>query len=232
MKIIIQEKKLINWLIVITLSLAAFSVFFQISKYFWGHGRVYGLVNFFDLGHESNLPSFFSTILLLSAGIILFYIYKIIQREGRKNSPYWLGLAIIFIYLGIDESISIHENLSEPVRDWLDLTGPFYFGWIIIGILFCLIILIIYIKFLMSLTPIIRFWIIFSGFIYITGVLGMEMVGSWYYEIYDKDFLYQIILTVEEVLEMIGAIFFIKALLKYIKLVLERHSSTLKIEII
>jgi len=231
MKIIIFEKRLTNWLFIITAILSILSIFFQIFKYFLGQERVFGLTYFFNIDEEWNLPTFFSVFLFIFIAIILYIIFKTLHREKKKNTFYWLSLSILFILLGIDESVAIHERFIEPLRDWLNLSGIFYYGWVILGILFIFVIFILYIKFLKSLTPKIRNWIILAGIVYIAGALGMEMVGGWYFEIHDNDFLYQIIVTVEEVLEILGLIIFIKTLLSHLKLILSKSNNILKMEI-
>jgi hypothetical protein len=57
-----------------------------------------------------------------------------------------------------------------------------------------------------------------SGFVYVLGAIGFEMVGGWYFEAHnDKpDLVYELITMVEESLEMIGLVTFIYALMVYI----------------
>ena len=58
---------------------------------------------------------------------------------------------------------------------------------------------------------------IIAGIIYLTGLLGIEMVGGYYHELHGKENLtYSLISTLEESLEMLGLILFIRALLDYL----------------
>lgn len=232
MKLIISNKRLTSWLFIITAILAALSVFFQTLKYFLGQETVFGLVGFFSLDEEQNLPTFFSVFLLIVITILLFIIFKVLNREKVKGRFHWLGLSIIFLFLGFDEGNSMHEKLTELLRGWLDFTGVFYYGWVILGILLILIIFIFYIKFLISLSFKIRVWFFIAGLIYVSGALGIEMVGGWYFNLYGPNFLFQIITTFEEVLEMVGMIIFLKTLLNYLKLISNKSDNTLKIKIV
>ncbi|NER04565.1 MAG: hypothetical protein F6K17_19105, partial [Okeania sp. SIO3C4] len=48
------------------------------------------------------------------------------------------------------------------------------------------------------------------------GGIGMEMIGGYYAYLYDtKNFFYEILVTIEEFLEMLGVVVFIYALLCY-----------------
>ena len=58
-----------------------------------------------------------------------------------------------------------------------------------------------------------------SGIVYVSGAVGMEMIGAKYYEIYletqqdAQDFGYVLLTTAEEILEMSGIALFIFSLL-------------------
>ena len=61
--------------------------------------------------------------------------------------PYqwWTRLALVFVYLSLDEALSFHERLNRPVRDLLDTSGALYYAWVIpyalfaLGLLFILV---------------------------------------------------------------------------------------------
>ncbi|WP_258003851.1 hypothetical protein [Fischerella thermalis] len=56
-----------------------------------------------------------------------------------------------------------------------------------------------------------------AGTIYVAGSSGTEMVGGYYANYYTQtNMIYALITTVEELLEMMGIIVFIYALLSYI----------------
>ncbi|HEY3327316.1 MAG TPA: hypothetical protein VGK14_09105 [Novimethylophilus sp.] len=63
--------------------------------------------------------------------------------------------------------------------------------------------------------------LIFSFIAYVTGALGFEMLGGWYFQLHgaQKDLLYGLMSTGEESLEMIGMTAFAYTLLIYIETV-------------
>ena len=74
-----------------------------------------------------------------------------------------------------------------------------------------------YSRFLFKLPKATRISFIIAGLIYITGLLGIEMLGGYYYELHAGESLtYSLITTLEESLEMLGLILFIRALLDYL----------------
>jgi len=173
----------------------------------------------FNLDLEQNIPTFFSALNLLISSLLLFIIAVQRRADQKRDFYYWIGLSLIFIFLSVDEFSSIHEILINKVRDTLNTTGYLYFAWVIPYAIAVVTIGLIYLKFVISLPPGIRLQFILAGSIYIGGALGMEMVGSNQYAQGGADTsIYKLITTVEETLEILGIILFIRALLAYMEL--------------
>jgi len=193
--------------------------------------RPRGLIRMFDLNMEGNVPSTYSTLLLLFAAALLYVIGIAKKQEskttagssedGKKNYyRYWRALAIIFLFLAVDEAGSIHELTMEPLREWFSLGGYFHFAWVIPAAILVGIFVAMYIPFLLYIPRRFALMFTFSGAIYVSGALGMEMVGSKYFSTHHgvHDANYLAITTVEESLEMAGVIVFIYALLTYMSI--------------
>ena len=138
----------------------------------------------------------------------------------RKQSAYmWIFLAVIFLFLALDEFSSIHEKLGAPVRELLNASGAFYWAWIIPYGVLLVILAIIYARFIIELPAKPRRFMLISAFVYVTGALGFEMLDGWYLELHkgQEDLIYSLISTFEESLEMIGLLTFVYALMIYIE---------------
>lgn len=170
---------------------------------------------YFDLNVEANIPTFFSSILLLICSLLLFLIGFNDNKENKKFSR-WFILSLIFLFLSIDEFAQIHENFIYIVRGIKQVGGLFYFAWVIpYGILLILLIPFMY-KFVMNIPIKLRRLMILSGFMYIFGALILEMPEGWVAEKYGYDnLLYSTLCTIEEILEMLGLSLFIFTLLSY-----------------
>lgn len=94
----------------------------------------------------------------------------------------------------------------------------FYFAWVMPGTIIVITLGIIFLKFLRNLPVNTRNQFMLSGIIYVGGALGVEMIGGHYYYHGISSFGYSLITTMEESFEMIGIIYFIYALLNYIKM--------------
>ena len=207
--------------LVIQNALARIAVFFiitslagQIFRIFTGHGRLYGLLSMFNLEVEYNFPSYFSMFLLLSTSVLLTIIAILEKKRFSAFVSHWMILALGFLYISIDEIIALHEHLTYPVRKLFGSAGFFYFAWVIPGIAIVIIVALYYFKFLMHLPIKDRYTFCVSGFIYVLGAIGIEMLGGNYGELHGyTDIIYISFVTIEESLELFGVIIFIGGLL-------------------
>lgn len=173
----------------------------------------------FDLNNEFNLPAWYQAFaLLFSAGLLAVIVH--FKRQQRDHFlPRWRFLAGLFFFFFIDEVFSIHEILIIPaVREALNLPALFYHTWVIPGAILVGIFCIKYLKFFQHLPFKFKRLFLLAGSIYVGGALITEMVNGVFGEIYGYTSLLNSLLTVvEEVLEKIGILVWIYALLKYIQ---------------
>lgn len=175
------------------------------------------LIKLFDFNLEANLPTYFSSLVLLTNGILLGLIGSWYKALGEKFWG-WLGLFAIFIFLALDEMVQIHEQLRAPMETLFDTKGILYFAWFIPYIIMTIIIAIVYFKFMMRLPKRILKLFILAAVLFISGAIVMEAVSGMYAEVHGEDDLkYALIYTVEELLEMIGSVVFLYSLITYIK---------------
>lgn len=178
-------------------------------------GDVRGLVYLTDFDKEGNLPTLLSSTLLFGAAFLL-WINGIQSKYSGNRHGYWIFLSLIFVYLAVDESVQLHERLDNISRDIFETSGYFYFAWVIpygVGLLVLFAYLINFLRTLPRRTAL-RFLV--SGAVYVSGALGLEMMGAKQYELVgQKDLLFAIFYSFEELLEMIGVTLFIHALLSY-----------------
>ena len=120
---------------------------------------------FFDASSEGNTPTYFSCLLLLIAVVMLYVIYKN-SPKGTGIKMYWLVLMIIFAWLSLDETASIHEQFGK-IGKTLHLTSDYlYYSWILPYILFAIVAFFFFVRFLFKLPYTTRILFIISGLIY------------------------------------------------------------------
>jgi hypothetical protein len=156
--------------------------------------------------------------LLLAA--LLLAVIAVLERKrtGSTVSP-WTILSFGFVCMAVDEAWEFHERLIKPVRRLLggDRLGYFYYAWIVPGLALVTVLALFFARFLLRLPAKTSFAFLVAGALYVGGAIGVEGISGRYDELHGRrNLTYSMIATVEESLEMAGAIVFIWALLAYI----------------
>jgi hypothetical protein len=218
-KIEIYSSLLTKPLTLIFLFILAMNLFGIASSFMFGHDHLKGLIPLFNMTTEQNIPTFFTSLLLIIIAIVLAITRKLNTLTDNKNSHKWAVLSLGFLLMAYDESFQLHELFVDPMRDALGNKnlGIFHYAWVIPGVALVAFLGLYFSKFLLNLPAKTRICFIASGLLYIGGAIGMEMVGGTYKESYGtRNAVYYLISTVEESMEISGLIFFLHSLLEYI----------------
>ncbi|RKD91375.1 peptidase M48 Ste24p [Mangrovibacterium diazotrophicum] len=217
MKLKIKATRVFRLLLAIMVILLVANCIVVWLKVSTGDGS-HSYIKLFDFNKESNVPTFFSSMLLLLTALLLFYIGFVHQSQESRLKRYWFGLAVGFLYMSIDESAQIHEVVNGLIQMKFNLTGFFHYAWVLpFGIIASIVGVVYLIKFLPFIPGRIRtlFWI--SGGIYVAGAIGFEMIGGKVEDSGGSDVLYAVLYTFEEFFEMLGVSLFLYALLIYVQ---------------
>jgi len=174
-----------------------------IGEYFWQWERT------FHMGRESNVPTWFSSMLLLGAGGLAFQCLRYSQERDRSV---WAVLSIGFLFLSCDEVPMFHETIARVLEDNLYVFGfdfsTFASNW---PILLSPIIVIATLWFLIQVPKALKgstsaSKLIVAGFsVFVAAVVGIELsenllLGE------GLGWLRKTAVLLEESLEMIGVI--------------------------
>jgi len=217
-KLIIPARKVFIWLLAILGILLVLHIFGQYLWHISGWTYLSFYIDRFNMNEEVSIPTWFATILLLVSSGLLWTIGTIKTFIKDVFAKYWKVLSGIFLFLSIDEGSSIHEILSVLIGTSLGIeSGIFYYAWVI-PVLFLLVVLgFWFFKFWQNLFSSTRWLVFWAGLLYISGAIGVEMLGSYYAtKLGGYDFNYFLLVAVEEGLEKLGIIIFIYALIKYL----------------
>ena len=218
--------RLVTILEIIALTLSMISIFTQAMVYQAGSENAAWFIPLVDVDHELSLPSIYSTLLFFCISGVLILISKLKLKDRDVYRWHWFFLIIIFAFLGFDEGASIHEKISEPTKNLMGgegLPGFTQYAWVIPSLALVLIVAAAYLKFLLSLPPRTRSWLIAAGIIYFSGALGLETLGAIYAgENGIKNLPYNIFVTIEEFLEMSGLVMAFYTFLDYAKATFSR----------
>jgi uncharacterized membrane protein len=198
--------------------LTTLGVLSQIYRFEFGNGQERYITKMLNLDEEYNFPTLYATLALFFCSLLLFTISSAKKAMKDRFSKHWFALGIIFLLLGTDEILVLHEQLSWITNSLLKTSTFLRFSWIIPGIIFVIVFVISYIKFLIDLPSKYRNLFILSGAVYILGAIGMELIGDRLFLINGSENLFYALLTqVEELTEMLGVLLFSFTLLSYVK---------------
>jgi len=161
------------------------------------------------LDEENNLPTWYSSFLLLAASMVLLVKRTTIRTgstaEGtlpdRREERFWGVLAAGFLVLAIDEVAGLHESFHSAI-DTL-------WAWpASVLVAACGVYFVPLLRRLPRRTMLLH---VLSGIIFIGGALGVEIIGAPM----DADTLtYEVTVLIEEGMEMLGVILFVDATLQ------------------
>lgn len=176
------------------------------------------LTKLVDLDREASLPTWFAVALLWGCALPLGIIALAAFRQRDRFRFHWVGLALVFMMMSIDEQILAHESVGNVVHRLADTSGVLYYAWVIPAACLLVPFGLLYLPFLRSLPRATARLILLAAALYIAGALGLELIGSWWVEQHGEDHLiYETITAIEEIGELAGTSIFFYALLSYLR---------------
>lgn len=171
------------------------------------------------LDGEYNVPALFSFLLLITASALLAFIALLERQRRTADAGKWAILSAGFLLMALDEAVSVHERLIEPLRVLLGGThlGIFFFAWVIPAIGLVIVLGVFFLPFLLRLPRRAASAFVLAAGIYLGGALGIELFEGWWREQHGhRNAVYHVLVSLEEGMEMLGVIVFIRALLDYL----------------
>jgi hypothetical protein len=201
------------------------------SREGWGHEEIIAIPLRFNVGEDANAPTWYSSFALLLCSVLLAAIAAAKKRRSDRYTLHWAALSVIFLLMSIDEVATIHEALGETVGAVAELFigyapgGLLYAAWVIPGAIFVLVVALAYLRFFFHLPSSTKLWFLVAAALFVGGAIGMEMLSARLSSFYGWENLENvpdnvkmviaIQTAIEELLEMLGVIVFIYALLSY-----------------
>jgi hypothetical protein len=206
----IEGVRRVLWTMLVLVS--ALGLLAELVHHLWTNSPLAGVAPLFSLSEEGNVPTWYSSALLLTCGLLLLLIASAATQARARHRGHWWFLALAFLYISMDETVTLHEHLN----DLIPLGGIFYFSWVIpVGIAVAVMGL-AYVPFLRGLPARTRRQFLVAGVIYVGGALLTELpLGYWSVRVGEDNLGYSLIDFIEETLELTGVTLFLLALLEY-----------------
>ena len=164
-KLPLSPKKIVFILFLIIIGLTIARLVGQYYKVFVGDDPfILKIVGKFDLDEEANnLPTWYQSSTLLLCSVLLMVIAFIRKSLDDADTKFWGVMAAIFLYLSVDEAVSIHEQMTVPLRQGLDAHGIWFSTWVIPALFLLVILFVLIFKSLWRLSPVTRWLFIFRA---------------------------------------------------------------------
>lgn len=224
MRVTISTRKTIRILAVVVLILSLAGLAVQVYKVgpLLGSGSPAVLdgdrtIEAFDLEEEANLPTWYSSATLLLCAGLLAVIAAAKRGGGGDYAGRWYGLSLVFLVLSVDESATLHEKVSVAISGIFNTGGLFYYAWVIPAAVFLIAFVLLYLRFFASLPTDTKWLFLAAGSLYVGGALVLEMAEGLNNDLYSKsDTMSAVLGGGQDVVEMLGVLLFVYALMSYI----------------
>lgn len=174
-----------------------------------------------DLDSESSFATWFTILLLVLCSALLAIIAQAARSARNRFARHWFVLALLTLGVSIDEQVRLHDpggGIGARAREWFGfLTGPLYYGWVMVALVSVLIVGLYYRRFLGALPAATRTLFVAAAAFYVGGEVGTEMINGILIEGGERGLLYETMTSVEEFAGLIGIVIAIAALLLYIE---------------
>lgn len=189
----------------------------EIFLYLYGYETMVQDLRILALDSEHCIPAWYSSLLLLLCSVLLALSAIGTARLHMPYVKYWAVLALLFFGFSIDEAASIHELAIIPLRNAFDLSGVFYYSWVIPGVMLVAVIGLSYVRFLLNLRKRTAYFFVLAAVLYVGGALGLEFSGGYFFDKYGPEYIaYIVSATAEEALEIIGLTIFFVGLMEHV----------------
>jgi hypothetical protein len=186
----------------------------------WGNDYIFGLLRLLWVDQEGNLPTWFSSTLLLAGAILAIIIAKTTRDDGRPHVS-WHLVAGLLLVLAIDEVAGMHEILASYSRR----AGGFgffpenglTFGWVLLAMPPVIVVCWLAARFFRTLAGPVRNRLGAGLAIFLAGALGVEALTGQIVGLDTSNWLYLVFSTIEEGAEMIGVVVFLDGLLGHLE---------------
>ena len=154
----------------------------------------------FNLNKEANLPSWYSSALMLCSALAALGVYFSQRDKGFWRRGFWLAFSLMFIFNSADETAQFHETIAKFTHAfWALYYAP------IIGLFFCWCSY--YCLVARKDDRELAFWIIGGLVLFALGGVGLEFIqyiGNALHTAWWSDDLNNLEISIEEGLEFLG----------------------------
>ena len=187
-------------------------------RFVLGYDRALGFVGMFNLNAEANVPTLYSGLTLFAAGVLCLIVGFARIRLRQPLALYWFGMTAALFFAALDETLAIHEILSEILKSKFHTSGYLRYAWTAPYAVACAVGAVAGLHFLKQLPRSLQVTLVSSAALFVFSAAGLEAWSGKVAETYGiMSFYYLSLGTIEEMLEMVAVMIFSVGILRYIE---------------
>ena len=167
-------ERVLRFLLLVVLGLVTISVIVTLINFLvpsFPMGKI--LYSKFSVSKEQSFPTLYSSLALALCSVLLFAIKKFKATTNARYTGHWRFLSFTFLYLAIDELLSIHEKASAPLHS-VGVNGILHNAWLLPASVLVLVFGLSFLGFLFHLPkPVRRLVLLACTFIAGAGVIEL-----------------------------------------------------------
>lgn len=169
-----------------------------------------------NLDEENNVPTWFASMVLALVGFALAFVGMMKYQERDRHWWQWFAIALIPLFLSLDDMAQLHEALSRPLSDEYGFGGLFHWAWLVVALPVVAVLTVLFLPFLIRLPARTAVLLLAGAGITFSGGVVLEMFEGWRVDASGQGGLLLFsMVTVQEVAEMIGSIIALYAIIDY-----------------
>ena len=170
-----------------------------------------------NLDEENNVPTWFASMLLALVGFGLAFVGLMKYQERDRHYRQWFAIALIPLFLSLDDMAQLHEALSQPLSDEYGFGGLLRWAWLVVAIPVVLVLTVLFVPFLRRLPGRTMALLLLGAGMTFSGGVILEMFEGWRVDSHGHGgvLLFSMV-TVQEMMEMIGSIIALYAVIDYV----------------
>lgn len=211
--ITLSLRKLLLFLTTIAVLIAIINLALGAQQYLTGSddGLLY---EFFDVNEESNVPTWFSVIVLFCSSLTVAIISLLKTQKQAPFWRFWWGASAIFLYLSLDEGARIHEQWDDPESPF---GSTLAFGELPLEIVIIGVTALVFARFFLHLPKQTKVQLLLAATFYVGGIVVVDKLSVIVVDLLGSGVITGLLAITEEFLEQLGAILFLYTFLTYLK---------------
>jgi peptidoglycan/LPS O-acetylase OafA/YrhL len=181
------------------------------------YGR--GFVPLFHVDYEDNAPTFIAFLLLLCCSAVSLACSGL-EVHRKRHRWAWASVSLLFLLVAFDEAFCVHERVNDYLNIHFADEGLPLFAWTLPYGAAALFVGGLLLPWFVELDRPLQRALFASGAIFLTGAIGMELLGSNHYDDLPPDreifrtLTGDLYATIEEALEFLGAACFLQVMVR------------------